>query len=127
MSWVNVPPAEWPIRIGGRSSPRITSVRWSMTAGHGQVLDRGRVGVHGLDLDLETRVGRGEHAVALLLVVGLQFSQLRGVTQKPWIRTMVSGFIGSLRAPRVERAGRRRAAPWGCHDAIRCVPGRSAP
>src|SRR5215207_1256140 len=71
MSWVNVPPAEWPIRIGGRSSPRITSVRWSMTAGHGQVLDRGRVGVQGLDLDLETRVGRGEHAVALLLVVGL--------------------------------------------------------
>ena len=37
---------------------------------HRHGLDRRRVGVERLDLDLEARVGRGEHAVAGLLVVG---------------------------------------------------------
>jgi hypothetical protein len=66
------PPAEWPIKIGGRSSPPITSARWSTTAG----TVRFSIGV-GSAFSASTstskpRVGRGgDHAVALLLVVGL--------------------------------------------------------
>ena len=37
---------------------------------HGHRLDRRRVGVERLDLDLEAGVGGGEHAVAARLVVG---------------------------------------------------------
>src|SRR6185503_914939 len=37
---------------------------------HGELLDRRRVGVERLDLDVEARIGGRENAVALALVVG---------------------------------------------------------
>ena len=50
------------------------------------------VGAQRLDLDLEAGIGRGEHAEAAWPRSGsTQCSQLRGVTQRPWTRTIVSG------------------------------------
>jgi hypothetical protein len=53
-------------------------------------------------------------------------SQLRGVTQNPWIKTMVSGFIGSLRAPLVRRATRVLSCSLWVSVMPCGPPGRSA-
>ena len=63
--------------------------------GDRQRRDRRGVLAQRLDLDLEAWVGGGEHAVAAALVA-IQCSQLRGVTQRPWIRTMVSGVFSTV-------------------------------
>ena len=57
---VNAPPAEWPMRIGGESSSPTTDSELLDDGGHGELLDRCRVGIEGLDLDLEARIRRGE-------------------------------------------------------------------
>ena len=92
--------------------------------GHAQVLDRGRVGVEGLDLDLEAWVGR-EHAVALLLVMSLPVLPAARGHPKPWIKTIVSGFIGSLRAARVRASSTAPSCSLCVGDAMRRA-GRSA-
>ena len=67
---MNAPPAEWPMRIGGESSPPMTSSSGSMIAGTVSLGDHRRVGVQRLDLDLETRIRGREDLEAALLVVG---------------------------------------------------------
>jgi hypothetical protein len=68
MSWVNTP--------GGvahqdrRLQPADHLDEMVDDGGHRQILDRGRVSIQGLDVDLETWVARGEYAVTLLLVAG---------------------------------------------------------
>ena len=67
-----------------------------MICGHRQLLDRRRVGVERLDLDLEAGVGGREHAVAAAPRSARSSApSCAGVTQKPWIRTMVSAAVGS--------------------------------
>ena len=62
----------------------------------GQSLDRGWVFVERFDLDLKAWVGRGEYTVTTALVaLDPLLPASGGVTQRPWISTMVSGAAGS--------------------------------
>ena len=66
---MNVPPAEWPMRIGGLSSPPTIVSRCSTTPGTVSASIGDGIRVESLDLDLEPRIGGRDHAVALALVV----------------------------------------------------------
>ena len=62
---------------------------------YNQSLDRGWVLVERFDLCLKAWVCGSQHAVSLVLEVLDPLLPLRGVTQRPWINTMVSGAAGS--------------------------------
>ncbi|HKH36957.1 MAG TPA: hypothetical protein VKA82_07285 [Rubrobacter sp.] len=59
-----------------------------------QSLNGGGIRIERFDLHLKAWVGRGEHAVTLVLVALDPLLPASGVTHRPWISTMVSGAAG---------------------------------
>ena len=92
---MKTPPAEWPIRIGGESSAFTIDSRWSMIAGTVTC----SIGV-GSAFSASTSTSKPGYAGARTRWprpsnLATQCSHDRGVTQNPWIRTMVSAAAGS--------------------------------
>jgi hypothetical protein len=78
--------------IGARSRLRQSTrneVLVSQDLRGAQIGERRRVASQRLDVTFESRPGGGDHGISAALVALDPALQLRGVIQRPWMRTMV--------------------------------------